>query len=236
MEYAIATFCYGDRYYQQTNRLIESFDYMEEKPQIFVVTDSVESIIKRDFVNVDDINNYNPKYSTYEKNYYEFDFSVKRFSLKYAFDNGYSKVILVDTDVVVNPERYNHQNVLNSFIENSITGQVTYNFNNEITTNSNLGRRLVHYESKFGVEFDKSKLNFMPEDCIQYISIEGDTRYKFFQTWDECISIKDTDNLYNIPAGNIDEMSFAALHNGIEVTNNSNKSINLLIAHHDKWY
>jgi hypothetical protein len=236
MEYAIATFCYGDRYYQQTNRLIESFDYMEEKPQIFVVTDNVESIIKRDFVNVDDITNYNPKYSTYKKNYYEFDFSVKRFSLKYAFDNGYSKVILVDTDVVVSPERYNHQHVLNSFIENSIAGQVTYNFNDEIITNSNLGRRLIHYESKFEVEFDKSKLNFMPEDCIQYISIEGDARYNFFQTWDKCISIKDTDGLYNVPAGNIDEMSFAALYNGIEVTNNSNKSINLLIAHHDKWY
>ena len=70
MEYAISTFCYGDRYYQQTNRLIESFDYMDEKPQIFVVTDNVESIIKRDFVNVDNINNYNIKYSTYEKNYY----------------------------------------------------------------------------------------------------------------------------------------------------------------------
>ena len=50
MEYAIATFCYGERYYNQTNRLIESFDYMETKPDIFIVTDSVDSIIDRDFV------------------------------------------------------------------------------------------------------------------------------------------------------------------------------------------
>jgi len=47
MEYSIATFCFGERYHKQTNRLIESFEVLEEKPEIFVVTDSVESIVKK---------------------------------------------------------------------------------------------------------------------------------------------------------------------------------------------
>jgi hypothetical protein len=73
MEYAIATFCYGERYYNQTNRMIESFDYMEVKPQIFIVTDSVDSILERDFVNVKNISEFNTKYMSYHENYYGFD-------------------------------------------------------------------------------------------------------------------------------------------------------------------
>jgi hypothetical protein len=99
-----------------------------------------------------------------------------------------------------------------------------------------LGRRLTHYENKFGVEYDKDRLNFMPEDCIQYISIKGDLRFSFLETWDKCIEIKDTENLYNTPAGNIDEMCFSAFYNNITVGNNANKCLNLLTAKHDKWY
>jgi hypothetical protein len=236
LNYAIATFCYGERYYSQTNRLIESFDILEFRPDIYIVTDSPESIIDRDFVFKKHISEYNPKYSTYNKDYYTFDFSVKRFSLLYAFDSGYSNVILTDTDIVVNESLYNHETIMNSFIRNTIAGQVTYNFNHEINTNSQLGKRFLYYEKKYDIYFDKNLLNYMPEDCVQFISIDDSLKFNFLKIWDECISIKDNDKLNNVPAGNIDEMSFAALVNGINVTNNSNKSINLLIPKHDKWY
>ncbi len=236
MEYAISTFCYGERYYDQTNRMIESFDYMEVKPQIFIVTDNVDALLKRDFVMVKDITEYNPKYATYHKNYYGFDFSVKRYSLLFAFENGYENVILTDTDVVVNNTLYSHTLIEKSFEDSSILGPVTYNFNHEVKTNSMLGRRLLHYEKKFEVEYEKNRLDFMPEDCIQYISIKGDLRYSFIDTWNKCIEIKDNDGLHNTPAGNIDEMCFSAFYNNIKVGNNANKSLNLLIAKHDKWY
>ena len=58
MDYAIATFCYGERYYDQTNRMIESFKNFEEKPKIFIVTDKPDSIIKEDFVFVSNIKEY----------------------------------------------------------------------------------------------------------------------------------------------------------------------------------
>lgn len=236
MNYAIASFCYGERYRNQTNRMIESFDYMETKPQIFIVTDDENAILKRDFVNVKNIIEYNPKYAIYETNYYGFDFSVKRYSLLYAFQEGYENVILCDTDVIVNNTLYSHALVENSFDKNSIVGPVTYNFNNEIQTHSMLGRRLLHYEKSFDVEYNKEALDFMPEDCIQYISIEGDSRYSFLNTWDKCIEIKYSENLYNTPAGNIDEMCFSAFYNNITVGNNANKSLNLLIPKHDRWY
>lgn len=236
MEYAIATFCYGERYYIQTNRMIESFDLLTNPPQIFIVTDNVDVIVKRSFVNIKHISDYNPKYSDYKEDYYSFDFSVKRFSLLFAFDSGYDNVILTDTDAIVNQQLYSHQKVMECFAPNSISGQVTYNFKNEIITNSMLGRRLVHYEKVFQVSFDKEELTTMPEDCIQFISIEGNLKYKFLEVWDKCIKIKDSESLPNIPAGNIDEMCFSALFYKIKLLNNSNKHINLLTPKHDKWY
>lgn len=235
MSYAIATFCYGERYYNQTNRMIESFKKIEEKPNIFVVTDKPESISKEDFVFVADIREYDESYSKYETNYYDFDFSVKRFSVKFALDNGYTKIILTDTDVIPNESLFNTKNILNCFIPNSVSGQVTYLFEDEIDRNSMLGNRFLHYESKFDVEYSKKDM-WMPEDCIQFLDIDKEKFYSFLSTWDRCIEIKKSDGLRNIPAGNIDEMCFSALHNGIELHNNSNRLINLLIPNHDKWY
>jgi hypothetical protein len=236
MKYSIATFCYGERYYGQTNRMIESFDQLSDPPQIFIVTDNPEAITKKSFVNVKHISDYNPKYSEYNKDYYTFDFSVKRFSVLFAFDSGYDNVILTDTDAMVNKGLFSHERVMECFTPNSISGQVTYNYNNEIDTNSMLGRRLLHYEKVFKVSFNKEELTEMPEDCIQFISIEGNLKYKFIEMWDKCIKIKDLESLPNVPAGNIDEMCFSALYNGIKVLNNSNKHINLLTPEHDKWY
>jgi hypothetical protein len=235
MEYAIATFCYGDRYYSQTNRMIESFKHLKNKPKIFIVTDSPESIINEDYVFVSHIKEYNEKYVTYNTNYYDFDFSVKRFSVKFALDNGFTKIILTDTDVVVNESLFTDENILECFIPNSVAGQVTYLFEEEVGTNSMLGRRYLHYENKFNVQYNKVGM-WMPEDCIQFLDIDKDKFYSFLKTWDECIEIKYLDNLHNIPAGNIDEICFSALHNGIELMNNSSKHINLLIPKHDKWY
>jgi hypothetical protein len=236
MDYAIATFCYGERYYNQTNNLIKSLEEVDEKPDIFIVTDNPDSIIKADNVRINDISQYNQKYTCYESNYYDFDFSVKRFSLLSAFNGGYENVILTDTDVTPNLSLYKTETIMANFIENTVASQVTYNFTDEQKTFSSLGDRYKVYENHFNVNYDKSLLDVMPEDCIQFISIKGDLRYKFIETWDKCIKIKDEMNLPNRPAGNIDEMCFAALYNGLNVANNSDRYINLLIANHDKWY
>jgi hypothetical protein len=236
MDYSICTFCYGERYYNQTNRLIEGFDKLEEKPDIFIVTDEPESLLKRDYVKVNNIENYNKKYSNYQKNYYDFDFSVKRYSLLFAFENGYDNVILTDTDVLPNYSLYSTSNVMSCFIENSVAGQTTYNFIEEQKTNSELGNRFKFYEKMFEIEFDKKMLNIMPEDCIQFISLAGKKKDNFLKTWSDCIEIKDKYELANKPAGNIDEMCFSALFNGIKLKNNSDKFINILVANHDRWY
>jgi hypothetical protein len=236
INYAIATFCFGERYYKQTNRLIQSFDYLESKPNIFIITDSENEIDKRDFVFVKNVSAYNAKYLTYQKNYYSFDFSVKRFALQFAFENNFENVILSDTDIVVNENLYSHDRIMECFQTNSIVGQVTYNFNNQIQTNSQLGQRFLYYEKKFGITFPKEMLDFMPEDCVQFISIEKSKQFKFLNTWNECIKIKNRDSLSNAPAGNIDEMCFSALYNDLYVGNNSHIHINLVIPKHDKWY
>jgi len=234
-EYAISTFCYGDIYYEQTNRLIESFLEIDDKPNIFVVTDNPDKIRKENWVNINNIKEYNEKYETYNTNYYDFDFSVKRYSVKFALENNYSKIILSDTDVVANNIIFSHNNILKLFLNNSISGQVTYFFDDEINRNSELGKRFQYYEKKFNVKYSNQNF-YMPEDCIQFLDIEKNKFESFLNTWDECIKIKYEEDLRNIPAGNIDEMCFSAFHNGIDLKNNSGQGINLLIPKHNKWY
>jgi hypothetical protein len=234
-EYAISTFCYGDIYYEQTNRLIESFLEIDDKPNIFVVTDNPDKIRKENWVNINNIKEYNEKYETYNTNYYDFDFSVKRYSVKFALENNYSKIILSDTDVVANNIIFSHNNILKLFLNNSISGQVTYLFDDEINRNSELGKRFQYYEKKFNVKYSNQNF-YMPEDCIQFLDIEKNKFESFLNTWDECIKIKYEEDLRNIPAGNIDEMCFSAFHNGIDLKNNSGQGINLLIPKHNKWY
>lgn len=235
MKYAIATFCYGERYYLQVNKMIKAFKKLQDKPKLFIVTDRPDLIEKEDFTYVTHIKEYDKKYTNYSTNYYDFDFSVKRFSVKFALDNGFTKILLVDADVVPNEKLFTHENILKCFLPNSISGQVTYLFEKEIESSSRLGKRFIYYENKFNVQYDKIGM-FMPEDCIQFLDIDNKKFYSFLSTWEKCIKIKYSDNLPNIPAGNIDEMCFSARYNGIALKNNSDIHINLLVPHHEKWY
>ena len=236
MKFCFATFCFGKRYYEQVNRFIEDISKSDFHPSLIVMTDNPEMIKNECFVTTFNIKDFNPEYSNYANNYYDFDFSVKRYSVLAAFKLGFTNVILIDADMRVNYGLFNEENIINSFKPNSILGPVTYNFSEQINTNSELGNRLLEYERHFNISVDKEKLNFMPEDCIQYISIDEDKFSHFLSSWDRCISYKQTKPLRNIPAGNIDEMCFSSLINGIEVGNNSDKSLNIIYAQHDKWY
>lgn len=234
--FAIATFCYGERYQNQVNRLITEINNCVFKPIVVVVTDDPSKIKNFSFVKIFDILEFNPEYKNYADSYYEFDFSVKRYSLLAALNLGFTKIILTDADAVPNKSLFNEETILKGFVENSIQGQVTYNFSNEISTNSQLGRRFLEYEKYFERTFDKSELDFMPEDCVQFIDIDVSKFYNFLSIWDKCIELKKREKLPNVPAGNIDEMCFSALYCGLTVGNNSNKIVNALINLHDKWY
>lgn len=236
MKFCFATFCFGERYYEQVNRFIDDITKSDFHPSLIVITDKPEKIKNQCFVTTFNISDFNPNYSTYAENYYDFDFSVKRFAVFAAFKLGYTNIILTDADMRVNYGLFNENNIIKSFKPNSILGPVTYNFSEQINTNSELGNRLVDYERYFNISVDKDKLNFMPEDCIQYISIDEDKITHFLSSWDRCIEYKKIKPLRNIPAGNIDEMCFSALINGIEVGNNSDKCLNIVYAEHDKWY
>ena len=87
--YAFATFCFGDRYRKQTNRLIDSLQSVNNQNILFVVTDDESQIKKLPWVKIKNIKELNPKYSDYNKNYYDFDFSVKRYSLRFALENDF---------------------------------------------------------------------------------------------------------------------------------------------------
>lgn len=236
MKFCFATFCFGERYYEQINRFIDDITKSNYQPTLIVITDNTDKIKNEHFVKSFNIVDFNSEYLTYAQNYYDFDFSVKRFAIYASVKLGYTNIILTDADMRVNYNLFNENKIIESFKRNSVLGPVTYNFSEQINTSSELGKRLLEYESYFNVPIDKNKLNFMPEDCIQYISIDEDKIFNFLSSWDKCIEYKKSKPLRNIPAGNIDEMCFSALINGIDVGNNSDKSLNIVYAQHDKWY
>ena len=47
---AIATFCYGERYYNQVNRMISEINFCDFKPTIVVFTDDIAKILDKSFV------------------------------------------------------------------------------------------------------------------------------------------------------------------------------------------
>lgn len=235
-KFAIATFCYSERYQNQVNRMISEIDTCDFKPTVVVVTDNVNNILDKPFVKKFDISEFNPEYKTYSDTYYSFDFSVKRYSVLAALNLGFTKIILTDADTVPNKSLFNEDYIMKGFVTNSIQGQVTYNFSQQINTNSELGKRFLEYEKYFNVSYSKDLLDFMPEDCIQFLDIEMSKFYNFLRIWDECIRHKKLIGLSNTPAGNIDEMCFSALNCGLSVGNNSDKCMNALTPIHDKWY
>ena len=85
MKFCFATFCFGERYYEQVNRFIDDISKSDFRPNLIVITDDPSKIRDEFFVTSFDINDFNPKYLDYEKNYYDFDFSVKRYSVLAAF-------------------------------------------------------------------------------------------------------------------------------------------------------
>ena len=142
---AIATFCYGERYHNQVNRMISEINSCDFKPTIVVVTDDVTKILDKPFVKVYDISDFNPEYKNYNNSYYDFDFSVKRYSVLAALNLGFTKIILTDADVVPNKLLFNEDYIMKGFVKNSIQGQVTYNFSQQVNTNSELGKRFLEY-------------------------------------------------------------------------------------------
>jgi hypothetical protein len=230
----LSTFCFGERYRNQTNKLIESLQPFSDNILLFVVTDNEKEITSYPWVKVKNIKEYNPSYLNYKENYYDFDFSVKRYSLRFALENGHNKVALIDTDVLPGT-RFSIDEFNNCFLENYIVGPVIYNFEKEINSSSDLGKRFMWYENYFKVNLVKDNL-WMPEDCIQYIHIEKNKFKNFLDLWDKCIELKYENNLANVPAGNIDEMSFCASFNGIFLSNNFDKTLNVLTPKHEIWY
>lgn len=229
----IATFCFGERYYSQANRLIKSVkeNALGEVP-VFVVTDSPDKILEETFVFVKHISEYDPSLENYATNYYDFNFSVKRYALRFCLESGYSKIALVDADVILTAS-FTMDSFINIFHDNCICGPQSYRILEE--TSSNLGSRLLHYNDKFGANIPMQKINdcSLIEDCIQFFSIEESKFHEFLSTWDSCIVEKYSSELINVPAGNIDEICFSAMFNNI---NTKMIPCDFCAAIHDKWY
>jgi hypothetical protein len=234
-EFALASFCYGERYIKQVNRLIESFKDTINVPEIFIVTDNPEGVIKEEFVRVKHIKEFKSDYIGSITSYYNFDFSIKKYSLQFALESGYTKIVLCDADIVKNQQKYSNESILKAFLTNTISGPVIYSYKEQQKTKSNLGNRFNYYCKQFNFNFSDDDI-IMPEDCITFFDIEKEKFNAFLETWKKVSEIKYRDGLENVPAGNIDEICFAAAYNDIKLQNNSNLTHNCIYAIHDIWY
>ena len=229
--FCIATFGFGERYYNQINRLIESSKAFQDIPKIFVLTDKPEKIQTTENVEVVNISLYQDSYQFVENNYYIFDFSVKRWVVKHALLQNYNKIVLVDCDIIFN-HSWNCEMYEKYFVEDSISGQVVYDLNNAFDP---LGKRYEYYKQHFGMDFEPSLVNEVPEDCITLFNFKSkELGLEFIDCWSDCIEVKNEHSLGNAPAGNIDEIAFSACKLGIPMK--YEYTYNLLVADHDKWY
>ena len=187
MKFTFATFCFGERYYNQVNRFIGDILESDYKTNLVVVTDEPSKINNQEFVHIFHINDFNPNYLEYAKNYYDFDFSVKRYSLKAALSIGFTKMILVDCDMRVNASFFYEEKILGAFDENSLSGPVTYNFHEQVHTNSELGRRLLEYEKYFNHDVDKDMCDAFSQNFKNYDVVCDSSCFIVLYLENECL-------------------------------------------------
>ena len=235
MKFCFATFVFGEKYYPVVNRFIDDISKSEFKPILVIVTDKPDKIRQENFVKVFDIRLFNSKYIDYATNYYGFDFSVERYAIHASRKIGYEWIVLTNAEMRIDRD-FNENSISNCFKKNSILSPSVFNFEEQVVSSSKLGLRLLEYEKYFGISVDKKKLTNMPEDCIEYFHMSSDKYDSFLTDWDRCIDYKYSKPLSNTPIGNIDEICFCAVKNGIDVGNNVDKSCRVVHAQHDRWY
>lgn len=229
-DFIFATFTFGDFYHQQTNRLIESSLKInkENRPLIFVITENCDNILKADNVICENICIYDSKYLSFNPIYEKFDFSVKRYSILQALKYGYTKIALIDNDIIFLPESYDKNIVSNFFEQNTVSGPTCYLYKDHLINNSYLGMRFSAYMRYFNNDSDMSKYMdmIMPEDCITYFNfIDANQGYNFVDIWGVCRDYKYKVNLNEAPVGNIDEICYCAINckMNLKVADYSNK-------------
>lgn len=235
-DFVFATFTFGNFYYSQTNRLIETSLLINEKdrPKILIITDNCNAITKANHVICENIKIYEPKYKELSKKYQDFDFSIKRFSIYQALNHGYLNIVLVDNDIIFLPENYNSEIIKTFFEPNTISGPTVYFYGNDFLNNNNishglyLGHRFKDYLYYFDGITDSSKyINMnMPEDCITYFSfLNIEQGFEYVNIWEQCRNYKYSAKLNVAPVGNIDEICYAAikLNMRLEIAHTNNK-------------
>src|SRR6056300_1167055 len=97
-DFSIAVFPVGERYVNKFNDFyLKNFPWNDI--DIFCLTNLPKQIKKQENIKVIDIKKYDNRYNEdYKENYWWFDFNVKRYAVKEAFDFGYERVILFDVD------------------------------------------------------------------------------------------------------------------------------------------
>jgi len=215
-----STASYGSKYYNATNKLIESLNIIENKklPTIFVMTDKVDAINKHPNVFVKDINDYNPKYSTYNDNYYRYNATAHRYNVLHALENGYTNITYIDTDLLFLPNF--DLDIVETFFEpNTVAGESMYGFK-DYFIGAMLGKRFASYYKHFegNENLDQFKDMVMPDDRLIYFSFRDINHGKeYVEWWGKCSDYREQADLCCAPVGNLDENCFCAYKTGMKV-------------------
>lgn len=229
-KFCIASFCFSERYRNiAKKRIVKSCE--ENNINLIILTDRPAEFPNLPNLRVFNINEYQDSRKLIHK-YFEFDFSVKRFSLKKAYELGYKKILLADCDtVIVSPE------ILADTINKRCTKyNAVYPFSAVYNVDFERFGRLKYYLEENNTKEDFLKKNkIVSEDLQQLFTFKNDESFqKFFNTWEQLEEIKKHKNIQLRPRSSIEEIAYSSYINGIDLIQEAVPTG--IRAVHNAWY
>lgn len=229
--FCIATFCCFERYRKVAiNKLIKST--MGSNIPVIIITDRPSDFDIFPHVQAYNINEFQDSRLLIHS-YFDFDFSIKRFALKKAYEKGYNKILLCDVDTVIDD--------IDNFkraTKNLPAGNGIYSASANYQVDFDRFVRLKFYLDYFNMDTSKflKEVPVISEDLQQVFCFpDGETFTEFMDTWDELEDIKKENKLDMRMVGVLEEIAFAAYKNNIPHIHTVSLELKLR-AEHDKWY
>lgn len=219
---------FGERYYKQSERFISDRNNYCPEITLIIITDNVDFFKKFKNVVAINVGDYDKKYLTYQKNYFHFDISCRRFSIPAALKLGFKNMVHVDNDNHFN-KTWDTTSFKKLFKINHISSPIVYNYK----SHGNLGDRVLFYSKQMNFPINQNEIRNLPEGCLNIINFDSEERgYNFFQAWDECVKIRDKNKMFQ--NNNLEEVFFSGVKNGMSF--GSARTHNFFSPKHDTWY
>lgn len=228
--FCIATFCIFEKYRKIARENIVKYINKADNLTGIVLTDQPSEFNEFKNIVAYNMNEYVDT-RILSKQYNNFDFSIKRFALKKAFELGYKKILLCDCDSVIRNETK-----LIETINLCNTPNTIYPFSGVYKTDYNRFKRLRKHLDLMEIDLEefRDSVPVISEDLQQLFYLTNID--EFIYNLNKLENIKLNNNMSKIPKGILQEIALSAFLSDITLSTEYADKLNTIGANHDKWY